>query len=160
MNETFETALAAVLGWEGGYVNDPRDAGGETNFGISARAYPGLNIKSLTRDQAAALYRRDYWDACRCDALPSPLALLVFDAAVNQGPGAAVRMMQEAAGVPEDGRIGPRTLAAAQAPAVVGAFAVARARRYAGARDFPAFGRGWLNRLFDMHRRAVLMGEG
>lgn len=73
----------------GDYVNDARDPGGETNFGISKRSYPRVNIRDLTRDDAVAIYRRDFWDASNCDALPAKLAVALFDCAVNQGPGIA-----------------------------------------------------------------------
>lgn len=156
----FDTCLAAVLHWEGGYVDDPRDPGGETRFGISRRAYPDVDIATLTAEQAGAIYHRDYWQVCQCDALPPALAMLVFDGAVNQGTGAAIRMLQAAAKVPEDGAMGPRTIAAARSPAVVDAFAVQRALRYATTRGMDVYGKGWFNRLFDMHRRAVGLGGG
>ena len=96
MSEPFDTAMTAVLGYEGGYVNDPNDPGGETNWGISKRAYPNLDVKNLTRDGAIQIYRRDYWDALGCDRFPSVIAIALFDAAVNQGPVAAVRILQRA----------------------------------------------------------------
>ncbi len=83
---TFDTAVTAVLSYEGGYVNDPNDPGGETNWRISKRAYPNLDIKNLTRDQAIQIYRRDYWDSLECDRFPPLIAIALFDAAVNQGP--------------------------------------------------------------------------
>lgn len=85
MNDAFERSLAFVLKWEGGYTNDPDDPGGETNFGISRRAYPRENIGKMTRERAAEIYRRDYWEPAGCPALPFPLALCVFDTAVNCG---------------------------------------------------------------------------
>lgn len=79
----FAAALELLLHFEGGYVNDPNDAGGETKYGISKRAYPNLDIASLTKSDAAEIYLRDYWDACRCSEMPEPLSLSVFDYAVN-----------------------------------------------------------------------------
>jgi lysozyme family protein len=108
----FDKAFEATIGHEGGYVNDPRDRGGETKFGISARAYPNLKIADLTIDQAKDIYRKDYWTVCGCDALPEPVALAVFDLAVNAGVRAAVRDLQQALGVPADGVLGPQTQAA------------------------------------------------
>ena len=81
----FERALAFVLKWEGGYTNDPDDPGGETNFGISKRMYPRENIRTMTRERAAELYKRDYWIPAGCDQMPFPLALVVFDTAINCG---------------------------------------------------------------------------
>ena len=60
--EAFAKAIAFTLQREGGHVNDPDDPGGETNFGLSKRAYPYLDIAGLTLDQATHIYRRDYWD--------------------------------------------------------------------------------------------------
>jgi hypothetical protein len=81
----FDKALAFVLRWEGGYSNDPHDPGGETKFGISKRSYPDVNIKDLTRESAAAIYRRDYWDVMHCDTRGPSMGLAVFDSAVNCG---------------------------------------------------------------------------
>ncbi len=92
----FEEALAFVLAHEGGYSCDPRDPGGETKYGISRRSYPGLDIANLSREQAASIYRRDYWDALGLSRLPMELALPIFDAAVNAGREPAVRWLQEA----------------------------------------------------------------
>ena len=83
MKANFEQCLAHVLRSEGGYVNDPNDPGGETNMGISKRAYPHENIKGMTRARAATIYRRDYWDAVQGDSLPAGLDLVAFDPAVN-----------------------------------------------------------------------------
>ena len=150
MSDRFALAVSGVLRAEGGYVNDPADPGGETKFGISKAAYPALDIAALTEDDARAVYRRDYWDACRCDSLPAPLDWLVFDAAVNQGVQAAGKMLQGAVGVAVDGKIGPATVAAAkradaEAPA---RFMTLRAMRYASSPGWVRYGAGWVKRLF------------
>ena len=80
-----QSAIGRVLGREGGFVNDPNDRGGATNFGISSRAYPNIDVSKLTKDQAAAIYKRDYWDAINADSLPANVRELAFDAAVNHG---------------------------------------------------------------------------
>ena len=122
--QAFAAQIPKTLDFEGGYVNDPSDPGGETNFGISKAAYPELDIKTLTRDQAIAIYRRDYWIAPRIAELPDAVSGKVFDAGVNMGPHTAVRLWQEtvnslrSAGTPSlvvDGRIGPATIAASAA---------------------------------------------
>lgn len=89
MSDNFDRSITFVLKQEGGYVNDPRDTGGETNYGISKRAYPGLDIKTLTVVEATEIYRRDYWQRAGCDAMDWPLCLVVFDTAVNMGVGRA-----------------------------------------------------------------------
>lgn len=81
----FKAALKFTLKWEGGYVNDPKDPGGETKWGISKRAYPNLDIANLTPQQAADIYARDYWDASGCDLFTYPTNVVVFDSAVNCG---------------------------------------------------------------------------
>ena len=146
----FDDLIDRVLSHEGGYVNDPRDPGGETKFGISKRAYPGVDIKNLTRDQAINIYRRDFWDRVQGDKLPRAFAFQALDAAVNHGIGNAVRWMQRAAGVADDGVIGPMTLAAvsrADPADLVLKFNGERLRFYTKLSTFDAFGRGWVNRV-------------
>ena len=157
MNDGFKPAVDRVLRMEGGYVNDPADPGGETKYGISKRAYPAVDIAAMTEDGARAIYKKDYWAACRCDSLPAPLDQLVFDAAVNQGVGAAVKMLQAAVGVRADGQIGPVTLAAArqadvEAPA---RFMTLRAMRYADTPGWARYGAGWMKRLFITMQEAI-----
>lgn len=81
----FDQAFGIIIGIEAGYVNDPKDPGGETKYGISKRRYPAEDIPNLTLDRAKFLYQRDYWNPHHCDALPWTEALLVFDTAVNGG---------------------------------------------------------------------------
>ena len=154
----FDSAFLRLIGHEGGYVNDPRDAGGETKFGISKRQYPSLDIAALTLEQAKAIYRRDYWQRMQGDGLPPSLAFQVFDAAVNSGIGTAVRWLQQAAGTAQDGVIGAVTL-----NAVRGQDEAALIRRYLGIRlDFltqlttwQTFGRGWARRIAANLKEAV-----
>lgn len=146
----FETALARVLAHEGGYVNDPKDPGGETKYGISKRAYPEVNIKALTKAQAGELYRRDYWDAIKGDQLHPAVAFQVFDAAVNHGVSWASRTLQRAVRVTVDGKIGPQTIAAVEnvgPAATIEAFNDYRERYYRKLPTFQRFGKGWLARL-------------
>lgn len=155
MAETlFDRAFEHLIGVEGGYVNDPRDPGGETKYGISKRAYPDLDIASLTLDDAKGIYRRDYWEALKCDDLPAAIAVGTFDCGVNQGTGRAARILQQSLGVAADGIIGPQTLAAAKDADAGSAAADMLARRaihYSGLPTFGRFGRGWMNRLFSVH---------
>jgi len=115
LKEDFEEAINFVLEMEGDYTNDPNDPGGETKYGISKKSYPSLDIKNLTRQDAIEIYRRDFWNSCRCDDLARPWAILVFDSAVNQGVRVATRIMQIALGVSVDGIIGPKTIQASHA---------------------------------------------
>jgi lysozyme family protein len=94
METNFQQALAFTLRWEGGYVNDPMDPGGETNFGISKRAYPHLNIKDLTKEQASEIYHRDYWIKAGCFEIAHPLDIVVFDTSVNLGVSRATDFLR------------------------------------------------------------------
>lgn len=87
MRSTFARAISFTLQWEGGYSFDPHDPGGETNFGISKRAHPDLDVKALTVADAMAIYLHEYWEAIGCDDIPCPLDVAAFDSAVNCGPG-------------------------------------------------------------------------
>lgn len=110
----FDKAIGPVLQHEGGYVNHPADPGGETNYGITKRNYPALDIRNLTREQAIAIYRNDYWRDYM-DQLPELVAVKHFDQAVNMGHHQAVKLLQRAIGCDDDGEIGPITLAAVKA---------------------------------------------
>lgn len=94
MMDSFDKAVAFVLEVEGGYVNNRANRGGETNFGISKRAYPWLDIRALGVEEAKEIYRHDYWLPGGCDRLAWPLCLVHFDAAVNLGIGQAGRMLR------------------------------------------------------------------
>ena len=148
----FQKAVALILKHEGGYVNDPRDPGGETNFGISKRAYPTEDIAGLTRARATELYHRDYWQGIKGDELPAPLALVVFDMAVNAGKGAAIRQLQETVAVPVDGVLGPQTLAKARATDPVDAATRASRRRilyYASLDGWKHYAKSWTQRTLE-----------
>jgi lysozyme family protein len=120
----WDQIVGMVLKTEGGLSLDPQDAGNWTggevgqgelkgsNFGISAASYPNVDIANLTHDQAVAIYYNDFFLHLWCDKMPGWLALLVFDAAVNNGSGRSARWLQEVAGVDEDGQIGAITIAA------------------------------------------------
>lgn len=149
---SFDRAFKIVVGQEGGYVNDPNDPGGETKFGICKRDYPNEDIKNLTIGRAAEIYQANYWAPIKGDQLPWPLALFVFDAAVNQGVVPASRMLQRALDAVQDGVIGPRTLAlaAGSTPWHAARFMAFRAMRYQNTRNFDRFGEGWLTRIFQV----------
>ena len=137
MRENFPAAVAFVLAREGGYVNDPRDPGGETKFGISKRSYPNEDIANLTADRAKEIYFSDYWMPV-ADALPAPSDIVAFDSAVNQGKGFAREMIHECDG---------------DATAML----FYRLRRYSQTvKSRPAsvkFLRGWVNRVIELYER-------
>lgn len=164
---SFERALEVVLSEEGGYVNNPADPGGETNFGISKRAYPDLDIKNVSRETAASIYRQDYWLATRCDQLPPGLDLMVFDAAVNMGPKMAIRLLQGAVGAQVDGVMGVDTLAKARlctgflaARTAIKRMAVRRVFAYFSLGKFDTFGKGWISRVFHVYEVSLALAKG
>jgi lysozyme family protein len=146
-----DDCITLIMRLEGGatYTNDPKDAGGETKYGISKRAYPELDIANLTEQQARDIYARDYWAACKCSELPPSVALCVFDAAVNQGAAYARRTLQEVLKVPVDGKIGAVTIskAAIDPAGTATKFQAARIQRYQNTKGFDRFGFGWIMRV-------------
>ncbi len=122
----FEKSVEYTLTFEGGFSQNPNDpgnwTGGEvgkgalvgTNYGISAAAFPDINIKALTVDQVKDLYKKEYWDVIKGDDLPFPLSMFLFDYAVNSGVYAAVSSFQQVLFVAVDGIVGPETIEAAR----------------------------------------------
>lgn len=151
--KTFDVAFDLILRAEGGYVEDKDDPGGATKYGISQRAYPDLNIREMTEWQAKDIFKHDYWLRCRCDELPSPLAIAVGDCAFNQGVGTAIQILQDCVGVIVDGKLGPQTLAAINSKdpqELCALFLAKRAMRYAHTTNFEKYGKGWMCRLFKL----------
>lgn len=147
-----EQSLKHLLGNEGGFVDHPRDPGGATNFGITQRVarangYQG-DMRVLPLSVALSIYEKDYWTPIKADQLPDHLRFHVFDAAVNSGAGQAIKWLQRAAGVTQDGVIGPRTLSAASmvTPAKYSAI---RLRFMTDLSTWPTFGKGWARRIAD-----------
>jgi lysozyme family protein len=113
----FDDIIKVVLKHEGGYVNDPVDPGGETNFGIAKRSHPDVDIKNLTEEGAKEIYYQDYWMKNRVPQVPDELKHIYFDMCVNQGRGRAVKILQQAANakganLKVDGGLGPKTISA------------------------------------------------
>ena len=109
--------IEVVLEHEGGYVNDPKDPGGETNFGIAKRSHPDVDIKNLTKEGAKEIYKEVYWDKNKVESLPEELWHIYFDMCVNQGKSRAVKIIQRAVNgkggsLTVDGGMGPMTIAA------------------------------------------------
>lgn len=151
MRVNFDTAFDRLIGHEGGYVNNPADPGGETNWGISKRSYPHIDIKNLTRDDAKVIYRQDFWDVLGEDAHPA-IKFQVFDFAVNSGIQTAIRKLQDAVRVADDGHWGPiskKALAAMELNDVLLRFN-SRRMRFITSLSKPwwdEFGRGVMNRI-------------
>jgi lysozyme family protein len=143
----FDTAFDRLLGNEGGYSNNPADPGGETNWGIAKRSYPDVDIANLTRDQAKAIYLRDFWQPLG-DADPA-IKFQVFDFAVNSGIQTAIRKLQAAIEVADDGHWGPMSaakLAECDKNDVLMRFIAQRLRFWTALSTWTTFGKGWANR--------------
>ena len=164
----FEKAVRFTLSWEGGYVFDPNDPGGETKYGISKRAYPELDIKNLTEEEAKSIYKKDYWDKLRCDELPENVAIALFDFAVNVGVARAVRYLQRAANklrsnLVVDGIIGSKTIAAVKSlpeDSLIVEYTTYRVYYYtrlAARGNLARFLRGWLRRTVSL---VLFLGSG
>ena len=115
--KNFDEIIEQVLEHEGGYVNDPKDLGGETKYGITKRFYPDIDIKNLTIEQATDIYKSDYWDKNKVESLPQNLWHIYFDMCVNMGKRTAVKVLQRAAvnkgkDIEVDGGLGPMTIEA------------------------------------------------
>lgn len=149
----FDDAVKLILKFEGGYVHNPDDPGRETKFGISKRAYPNVNIGLLTEDQAKEIYRMDYWDAVMAEALPEGIRLILFDAAVNHGVSAAVKMLQAAIGMKPTGVMSTSVVVATEHISELQAIdkiAGYRFTRYSSSERWSVFGKGWAKRLLEV----------
>lgn len=162
MQDNFDLALKTVLLFEGGYSDHPSDPGGATNLGITQavlsawRKERGIgtpvtkeSVRRLTLDEASDIYHNHYWQACQCDKLPSGIDLAVFDCAVNQGVGRAVKLLQASVQVTSDGVLGPKTLAAIEKTdedALLMEFMARRMFAYGTLKIFDVFGLGWSRR--------------
>ena len=162
----FTEALEHVLKHEGGFVNHPSDPGGMTNLGVTravweewvGRESSEKEMRSLTPEIVAPLYKQKYWDRVKADDLPSGVNYAVFDAGVNSGAGRAAKWLQEAVGAVADGAIGPNTIAkvkAHDADALVNAYCDNRLNFLTGLKTFDTFGRGWTRRVEEVRQVAL-----
>jgi lysozyme family protein len=168
MKDNFDSALKAMLHHEGGFVNHPADPGGMTNLGVTKRVWEEWvghevdekQMRALTPEVVGPMYKAKYWDKIKGDDLPTGVDYVVFDAAVNSGPGRAAKWLQGCVGVEQDGGIGPKTLAAVAAfdPAeLVEDYAK---RRLSFLMDLPhwgTFGKGWNRRVAEVQVAAENM---
>ena len=161
--DAFSAALAEILKHEGTYANHPRDPGGETMLGVTKRVWeawtgkPEKNMRGLTVEMVAPVYRKNYWDVLHCDELPPALALCVFDFGVNAGPARAARYLQKLVGAAQDGAMGPATVGAVKlwvaqhgAAQAVRDYQQLRRGYYRQLGTFATFGKGWLRRVDDV----------
>lgn len=168
MRQNFEAALAAVLKHEGGWSDHPKDPGGATMKGVTLATYSDWlgrpaskeELRNISDEHIRTIYKTRYWDAVRGDDLPSGVDFVVFDMAVNSGPGRAARVLQSTVGVTPDGSIGPKTLAAVKMhdpAALVDAYQSLRQHFLEALPTFAVFGRGWTRRVDDVKREALKM---
>lgn len=153
MSQNFDRAFTDLLGHEGGYTNNPADPGGETNWGITVavareNGYVGA-MKDMDQSVAKVIYAKKYWQP-EFDSLPYPVAFQIFDAAVNSGVGQAIRWLQRAIGVADDGHLGPVTLAATKSSdpyKLVMLFNAERLAFMTNLSTWSSFGKGWARRV-------------
>lgn len=170
--EWFETCLAIVLEFEGGWSNRPTDPGGATKWGITLNTYSSWralqgfdstaqrDLAAMSQETARAIYEQLYWRAAKCHLLPKPLALALFDSCVNHGVSRGVRLLQEALAVEVDGQFGPETMGAAEAAekvTLLSEFLARRMRFYGGLKTFGEYGLGWSRRLLRV--AALVFGD-
>ena len=149
----FEDAVEIILYYEGGYVNHPNDPGGETNFGISKRSFPNLDILNLTKNEAKKIYKSQYWEPLNLDVAPSKVRLVLFDCAVNQGVNKAIRILQNSLAVEVDGKLGAKTFSAlcdADPDRLLHTIIMKRHLEYARLPTWKTFGAGWSKRLLEI----------
>ena len=150
----FSECLKLVLHHEGGYVNHPKDPGGETNMGVTKRVYEEFggtkDMKDLEFEDVMPIYKKNYWDRVKADDLPAGLDLCVFDFGVNAGTGRAAKYLQSLVGATADGAIGPNTLKTVEVyvqiegiEATIEAYQKNRQGYYEKLKTFETFGRGW-----------------
>ena len=166
--ENYDKCLELILHHEGGYVNHPKDPGGETNLGVTKRVYEEWGgtkeMVDLTVEDVAPIYEKNYWRRTKCDDLPSGLDLCVFDFAVNAGPGRAAKYLQQIIGTTVDGGIGPNTLKAVYnyveevgVQGMIEEYQSGRQSYYEQLSTFETFGRGWTRRVDETTEEAIAL---
>ena len=168
MKENFDEALKAILHHEGGYVHHKLDPGGMTNLGVTKRVWEewvGHEVdekamRALTPEIVGPMYKSKYWDKIKGDDLPTGVDYIVFDAAINSGPGRAAKWLQTAVGAVPDGAIGPGTLAKVEAMEPAAIIEKYQATRLAFLQSLPTwdtFGKGWGRRVTEVKDAALRM---
>ena len=168
MINNFQASLDLVLKSEGGWVNNPKDPGGETNLGVTKRVWeeyvghPVESLKKLTKADVAPLYELKYWRPCYGEVLPRGLDFIVFSMGINAGPGRSVKLLQSSIGCVPDGVIGPTTrslILASNCAALITKFSETRREYYRSLKTFPIFGKGWLSRVDKEEQEALQMAK-
>ena len=165
MSKKFSEALEVILHHEGGYVNHPKDPGGETNLGVTKRVYEDFGgekeMKDLTKEDVEPIYKKNYWDRVKGDDLPEGLDLCIFDFAVNAGPGRAAKFIQRLVNTTVDGGIGPNTLKCINdhvehygVSTTIDQYQSERQNYYESLSNFESFGRGWTRRVDEVTEEA------
>lgn len=166
--ENYQSCLEMILHHEGGYVNHPKDPGGETNLGVTKRVYEEWggtkDMVDLTVEDVAPIYEKNYWGRMKCDDVPAGLDLCLFDFGVNAGTGRSAKYLQTMIGTVADGGIGPNTLRTLNAyidengiENTIRNFQSARQEYYESLSTFETFGRGWTRRVDETTEAAVNM---
>lgn len=166
---TYDEALRRLLAHEGGYTNHPSDPGGPTNFGITLADYrksikpdaTAADVRSMSVDQAKAVYRKRYWDAQRCDELPAGVDYSIFDYGVNSGIGRSGKVLRRVIGLPDDTSIiTDQVLAYARVrdpKVLVAAICDERLAFLKSLKTWPVFGRGWGTRVAEVRTVSLAM---
>jgi len=168
MKHNFAEALQKLLAHEGGFVNHPSDPGGMTNLGVTKAVWEEWvghpvdekQMRDLQPVTVAPLYRAKYWDKIKGDELPTGIDYVVFDAAVNSGPGRAAKWLQACVGVEPDGGIGPKTLAAVMsfdASQLIEDYAKRRLSFLMDLQHWDTFGKGWSRRVAEVEKTGLDM---
>lgn len=168
MKANFPTALTALLRHEGGFVNNPADPGGLTNLGVTKAVWEEWvrhpvsekDMRGLTPAAVLPLYKRRYWDRVNGDLLPTGIDYIVFDAAVNSGPGRAVKWLQETLKVPQTGVVDEATrkaLSGADPKQLIGTYNAARLLFLQKLSTWKVFGNGWARRVAEVGNTATKM---
>lgn len=146
----WDSAFDLLMLNEGNYVNNPNDPGGATKYGISKKAYPDIDIENLTLEQAKKIYKRDYWDRCKCSFIPDALSIALFDFAVNSGTKRAITYLQKSLEIPADGVIGNQTIGACNrepTKKVLEKYMDLRLEFLMSLKNWKYFGNGWGKRV-------------
>ena len=171
MRENFNKCLEMVLEHEGGYVNNKNDRGGMTNLGVTRRVYEDWvdrpvseqEMRDLTPEDVAPIYRKNYADRIHFDSLPSGLDWACLDWAINSGASRPAKAIQRAVGATADGVIGPKTLqlvAEKDPEFIIDYVYTVRQSFYEGLDDYKHFGRGWSRRNKETLHQAMEMAKG
>jgi lysozyme family protein len=165
MDNNFEKAFNFVMKSEGGYVNNPKDPGGETDLGVTKAAWSTWLKRPIQLGEMAKLqlsdvkpfYKALYWDKAYCSKLPTGLDYCLFDAEVNMGVGQAIRLLQKSLGCVPDGVIGENTMIAihnANPEDLIDKFSAQKEQFYRSLAAFNTFGKGWLARVAQVKQKA------